>query len=375
MSASDHSLELERRLSAIFETAAEGIVVIDRNGCIEVFSRAAEKMFGYDASEVIGRNVSILMPSPDRENHDRYIADYRRTRTQKVIGVGREVFGLRKDGSLFPLYLSVAEVTEDERFVGIVRDLSARKKAEKERKDLQERLAHAGRIGAMGEIATSIAHEVNQPLTAIASYAQACRRMLDGGTEPRELLSIVDKIAEQALRGGLIIHRLREFVRRRETTSELSDINDVVRQICELCRVEAEHRRAVIALTLTPGLPPVLIDRVQIQQVVFNLVSNALEAIEAAGMDTREVEIRSSLDENGDVVVIVSDSGPGLSEEAERKAFEPFFTTRESGMGMGLPISVTIVEAHGGKLKMARNRSAGVSFSFNLPSHRLTGPA
>lgn len=367
MTSDERTLELERRLRAIFEAAAEGIILIDKTGCIEVFSRSAERTFGYDAAEVIGKNVSMLMPTPDRERHDSYIANYLRTGVTKIMGIGREVTGLRKGGTQFPLYLSVGEVTPGEKFIGIVRDLTAAKEVERARRDLQEKLAHVGRIGAMGEIATNIAHEVNQPLTAIASYAQACRRMLDMQTDPRELSVIVDKIAEQALRGGMIIERLREFIRGRRNARELADINDVVRQISDLCRIEADRRRATIELRLAPDLPRVPMDRVQIQQVIFNLISNAIEAMEQASEPRREVEIATRLDAKGDVVLVVSDTGPGVSDETAQRLFEPFFTTRETGMGMGLPICLTIVEAHGGKLTVSRDRPAGVAFSFNLP--------
>jgi two-component system sensor kinase FixL len=367
MTSVARTLELERRLSAIFETAAEGIVLIDKGGRIELFSPSAERTFGYQAREVIGQNVSILIPAPDCERHDAYIDNYLRTGVARVIGVGREVTGLRKDGTRFPLYLSVGEVTRGEKFVGIVRDLTEAKEAERARRDLQDKLAHVGRIGAMGEIATNIAHEVNQPLTAIASYAQACRRMLDMQSDPRELAVIVDKIAEQALRGGMIIQRLREFIRGRSSTAELADINDVVRQVSELCRIEASRRGATIILRLAPRLPPVSIDRVQIQQVVFNLTSNAIEAMDQANQQDCEVEIATHLDAGGDVVVVVSDTGPGMSDETAQRLFEPFYTTRDTGMGMGLPICLTIVEAHGGKLRVSRDRPAGLAFSFNLP--------
>jgi two-component system sensor kinase FixL len=363
--------ELQRQLSTIFETAAEGIILIDKSGRVEVFSRAAERTFGYTAQEVVGRNVGMLMPSPDGEQHDGYIRKYLDSRVPKIIGTGREVTGMRKDGSLFPLYLSVGEVTRGEKFVGIIRDLTETKRADEERRRLQERLAHAGRVRAMGEIATNIAHEVSQPLTAIASYAQACKRMLerqadvDGG-----IVDAVDKIGQQALRGGHIIERLREFLRQHESKSEVSDINALVAQVSDLYALQARQENVVMTFSLAEDLPEIFVDRIQIQQVIFNLVSNAIEATTGNKPNERAVELQTSLNETGDIIIRISDNGPGLSNEAATKAFEPFFTTKQSGMGVGLAICRTIVEAHGGKVWFSRTRDTGATVCFTLPRYR-----
>jgi C4-dicarboxylate-specific signal transduction histidine kinase len=278
---------------------------------------------------------------------------------------------MRKGGALFPLYLSIAEVTRGERFVGILRDVTENKQAEKERQRLQEQLIHAGRVGAMGEFATNIAHEVNQPLTAIASYAQTCRRMLEARADgDHALVEIVEKISEQALRGGAIIQRLREFLRGRESSWELSDVNDLVTKASELCELRARNEHVALTYVLATDLPPVLVDRVQIQQVIVNLVNNAIDAAADNEADRRFVEIETSLDQNSDVLVFVSDNGAGLSDEAKQKAFEPFFTTKLRGMGMGLPICRTIIEAHGGKLWLEPRERVRTTFCFALPSYR-----
>jgi two-component system sensor kinase FixL len=222
----------EALLQAIVETSPDGLITIDERGLVESFNPAAERMFGYGAQEVIGQNIKLLMPSPYREEHDAHIARYLRTGEKRIIGIGREVLGQRKDGTSFPLELAVGEVHAEGRriFAGFVRDVSARRVAEERLRELQAELVHVSRLSAMGEMASALAHELNQPLTAIINYAQATRRLLGGagGERYAALLGLLDKTAQQASRAGQIIHRLRQFIAKGETERALADINALV---------------------------------------------------------------------------------------------------------------------------------------------------
>jgi two-component system sensor kinase FixL len=354
-------------LQAIFETSPDGLITIDEAGVIRSFNQAAERMFGHRAEEVIGRNVTCLMPSPYREQHDDYMRRYLRTGEKRIIGIGREVLGQRKDGTIFPLDLAVGEARADGRrvFAGFVRDVSSRRRAEERLQELQDELIHVARLSAMGEMASALAHELNQPLTAIINYAQATRRLVGEDPSQSALRSLLDRVVQQGNRAGQIIHRLRQFIAKGETERTLEDVNAVVEEASALALIGAAGRGIAVRRLLQKDLPPVLIDKVQIHQVITNLIRNSVDALAEAGLG--EIVIATRRPGPAQVEITVADTGPGLAPEVAARLFQPFVTTKPNGMGIGLSICRTIVEAHGGKLWASDNPGGGAMFTVSLP--------
>jgi two-component system sensor kinase FixL len=367
--------EREALLRAIVETSPDGLITIDQASLIQSFNPAAQRMFGYAADEVIGRNVRCLMPDPYRAQHDGYVARYLRTGEKRIIGIGREVLGQRKDGAIFPLELAVGEVrTAGGRiFAGFVRDVSARQEAEERLRELQAELVHVARLSAMGEMASALAHELNQPLTAIINYAQAARRALGSADDARQsaLASLLDKASQQATRAGQIIHRLRQFIAKGETERALEDLNAVVEEASALALIGTAGKRIAVRRAFAADLPPVLIDRVQIHQVVTNLLRNSIDAL--AEVERREIVLATRRAGADAIEVTVADSGPGLDPALAGRLFQPFVTTKPEGIGIGLSICRSIVDAHGGRLWASANPEGGTTFHIRLPILRAGG--
>lgn len=482
-------------LRALLDAAVDAIVLIDAQGCVIGFNRSAESLFGYTSAEVHGRNVSALMPQPYRHEHDSYLSRYAGTGERRIIGIGREVLAQRKDGTTFPIDLSVGEFVgaEVRGYVGILRDITERKRQEamllrtseelrrifehaptamtttdldgrilranracaellgrsvdqmvglsqaelvhdddrdgllaayaalradggefrqefryprrdgsemqalhygalvanadgepqmiiselvdrsalfaanREAEALRERLTHASRIGQLGEMVSGIAHEVNQPLTAIANYASACRRLLQSDqATPEDLIEPLGKIAAQAERAGQVIRGLRTLARRQESERRTLDVNQLVRDVLPLVEFDARQAGLRLRPQFASALPSVEVDAVQVQQVILNLVRNAMEAMagERSG-DTIDI-VTSTLDPQY-VEIRVSDSGPGIAPEAAAHLFEPFYTTKPQGMGLGLSICQSIASAHGGELSYYVNERTGATFALRLP--------
>jgi two-component system, LuxR family, sensor kinase FixL len=490
-------LAAQDRFSALLDAAVDAIVVIGPDGRMRQFNRAAEVLFGYSADEVIGQNVSLLMPEPDHSRHDGYLRRYHSTGQARIIGIGREVTARRKDGATFPIELSVGEFRSGDQhgFVGILRDITQRKRnqeelrqqreqlqlifenaptailttspegvilganraccallgypmealfdkrhsdllvpddhviaidqfrllrqgraasvqfdvryrradgslfhgltytaiahdeegrplmligeiidrtdqqeAMQEAEELRDRLAHVGRLGMLGEMVSGIAHEVNQPLTAIATYAHAARRLMTSGqSTPGELVGTLEKIAAQAERAGHVIRGLRNFVRKRETVREPLDCNTLVREVAGLVDFELRQSGFQLVLRLAEALPEVLGDGVQLQQVLLNLIRNGLDAmLEKAQGDAVTVTTR---DVDGDAVEIeVSDCGAGIPASVADRLFEPFFTTKPQGIGLGLSICKSIITVHGGEMRFAKNLPGGTIVAVRLPA-------
>jgi two-component system sensor kinase FixL len=473
--------------------AVDGMVVIDEKGIVLLYNKACHKLFQYAPGEVLSRNVSMLMPEPYRSEHDGYIARYRTTGDPRIIGIGREVRGLRKDGTEFPMYLSVGEgVIADRRvFVGIVHDLSAirkekerrvesdrqlaqivessddaiisktldgivqtwnagaerifgyaasemighsihaivpperrreeedilarirngesihhyettrlrkdgreiaislsispvrdtsgqvigaskisrditeQRRAEERESALQSELAHVSRVSAVGQLSSALAHELNQPLTAIMNYASAAKMRLAQNPQNEKTVTLLDRAIGQAERAGAIIQRLRAFLEKREPQRASQDLNAVLQEAIALGFVGSVDEGIKLILDLASDLPPVQVDKVQIQQVLVNLIRNATEAMRNA--PTRDLVISSYRAGPHLVEVSVADTGPGISEAVANQLFEAFVTTKEKGMGVGLSICRTIVEAHGGRISTAPNRPNGTIFKIQLP--------
>jgi two-component system, LuxR family, sensor kinase FixL len=358
----------EAHLESILATIPDAMIVIDERGAIQSFSPAAERLFGYRGIEVLGKNIKMMMPSPYRENHDGYLTRYLGTGEKRIIGIGRVVVGERKDGSTFPMELAVGEMRSNNArfFTGFVRDLSERQKTEARLQELQSELVHISRLTAMGEMASALAHELNQPLSAIANYMKGSRRLLEGRDDEQVVLvrDAMDKAAEQSLRAGQIIRRLRDFVARGESERQVESIKKLVEEASALALVGAKDQGVRVTLRLDPDVDRVLADKVQIQQVVLNLMRNAVEAMESS--DQRELVIAAAPAADDMVEISVSDSGAGISPEVVPQLFQPFITTKRQGMGVGLSISRTIIEGHGGRIWADANPGGGTVFRFTL---------
>ncbi|MCE3288042.1 MAG: sensor histidine kinase, partial [Caulobacter sp.] len=326
--------EREAHVQSILDTIPDAMVVIGEDGLIRSFSAAAERLFGWSAAEVLGRNVSLLMPQPHKEAHDNYLARYYATGERRIIGLGRVVVGERRDGSTFPMELAVGEIrTETARFfTGFIRDLTERQSTEARLQELQGELIHVSRLTAMGEMASALAHEINQPLAAISNYLKGSSRLLAGGQADRARTGL-DKAAEQALRAGDIIRRLREFAARGETERRVESLPRIVEEAAALGLVGAREQGVIVRFLFDPAIDAVLADRVQIQQVVLNLLRNAMDAMEDSPRKDLTVRIDPGPDDMAEVSV--ADTGPGIAPEIEAQLFQPFITTKAAGMGVG----------------------------------------
>jgi two-component system, LuxR family, sensor kinase FixL len=484
---------------AAMEAAVDAVVIIDHRGSILGVNNAACRMFGYRTDELLGENVKVLMPEPDRSGHDGYLARYLETHQPKIIGIGREVTAKRMDGTVFPVRLSVGRVPDSvpPRFVGLLHDVSAEHQAtaalklerdraraylelhdsilleldpqfrvreinsrgsellgapvneiigqewirfirgdsERERARLllasalsngssrerefdcldmvgtprriywrcialraadgepagwlcsgadvteraqrehhahlaQDRLTRVARLATMGEMAAGVAHEVNQPLTAITTYARACERYLDQPVpDMAEVREAVREINAEGLRAGEIIRRLRQMVKVDAPDERPNvDINALVQELRSLLQSDARLHDAQLRIELAPKLPPVAANSVHVQQVILNLVRNALEALLAQPAGTRRVELTTAITDTGDVEIRVSDNGAGVEASIADRLFDPFSTTKASGTGLGLAISRTIVQSHGGTIGTRPSQPQGAIFFVRLPA-------
>jgi two-component system sensor kinase FixL len=362
----------EARLRSIMRTVPDAMIIIDQRGLIEALSTTAERLFGYSADEVTRRNVSLFMPNPNRELHDSYLERYLATGERRIIGIGRVVVGQRKDGTTFPMHLTIGEMRTGDKhyFTGFIRDLTDQQLTEARLRELQAEVTHMSRFTALGEMASTLAHEINQPLTAINNYLRGCHRLaqrLEGEPVPM-LRDALAKAGDQALRAGQIIRRLREFVARGDSERRIENLPKLIEDASTLALVGTRENAIAISFRLDPRAEQVVVDRIQIQQVLVNLIRNACEVL----MDStgeRELSIETLL--IGETVqVSVADTGGGLAPEVRAHLFQPFVTTKQKGMGLGLSICRTIVEAHGGKIWGENRPEGGAVFRFTLPRAR-----
>lgn len=362
--------ESELRWRSIVDTVPDAIILINAEGIVESFSPAAERLFGYGADEVIGHNVKMLMPEPYRSGHDGYLARYMNTGERRIIGIGRIVVGQRKNGETFPMELAVGEFASPSGnfFTGFVRDLTERQAAERRIEDLQTELLHASRLSVMGQMASTMAHELNQPLTAVTNYLEAGRHLLSTGAVPPERIAdLMEKAVAQAQRAGEVIRQLRQFVSKGETERHTQNLNQLVEEALALGLVGARQLGVRVLLELDHELPQVVVDPVQIQQVILNLVRNAIEAMEAVERRELKVVTRVTGDE---IEATVADTGPGIAPELAGRLFQPFVTTKKTGMGLGLSICREIIEAHRGHLTATPREGGGTVFRLTLPKPR-----
>lgn len=358
----------ESHLRSILSTVPDAMIVIDERGKMLSFSAAAERLFGYTQAEVLGANVSMLMPSPYRERHDGYLERYLTTGERRIIGIGRVVFAMRKDGTTFPMELSVGEATGDgERvFTGFIRDLTDRHRTQERLEELQSELIHVARVSAMGTMASTLAHELNQPITAVANYVEAVRDLL-AEPNPDELPEIIEALedaAAEAMRAGHIVRRLRDFVSRGEIEKTVESLPDLINESAAFGLLGAGEKSIGTRIDIDHEAASVLVDKIQIQQVLVNLIRNAVDAMSTA--TCRHLTIRTAPDQPGFVRVTVADTGPGVAPDVAAQLFKAFVSTKAEGMGLGLSICRTIVEANGGRIWMEPAQGGGTQFHFTL---------
>jgi len=389
---------VDSRFNALLTAAVDGIIIIDETGNIVTLNRAAEILFGYEFEELLGQNISQLMPSPDRENHGQFLRTYLETGERKVIGNGRKTTAQKKDRTLFPIYLSVGQIndTPGSQFVGIIHDLTdqenqqrAVRQKELEVRQLRERLAYVSRFSTMGEMAAGIAHEINQPLTAIATYAQACNRMLSSGqTDTPDLLGALKKINEQTQRASKVLQGIRQLSKKHAIVCKDHNCIQLIREVVMLAQEYIHDKDLQISLEFD-GIAEsqkVRVDLIQTQQVLLNLINNAIESmgkekdsptsslkIAAEKLD-RAIVIKARNLDGTMVEIAVVDHGHGIDQAHQDQLFDAFFTTKPSGLGMGLSICQSIVVAQGGQIYYQPNAQKGSIFAFTLPKSIGTNP-
>ncbi|MFT6085783.1 MAG: two-component system sensor kinase FixL [Glaciecola sp.] len=358
------------KLIAIFNATPDAFIIINEKGIIELVNSATTAMFMYDEEELLGQNISILMPASLKQHHDGYLSSYLKTGKTNIIGTGRKLRAVKSNGQEFAMHLSVGQVenTSHMQFVGIISDLSEQEKYQTALAETQEKLAQATRLSAMGELAAGIAHEINQPLAAIASYAQASKHLINSlqNIDVKMITGPLDKIGEQAMRANEVINRLRNLVKKHTAQRERVDLNALIDETINLVKIDPRMFGHSIELDLIKDpLIELFVDPIQIQQVLLNLIRNAVDAMEQEEGMPLKIECR--LISAKQIEVSVLDFGKGIDMDVSLNLFVPFFTTKETGMGMGLSVCQTIIHGHGGKIYYRRRQPKGTVFSFSLP--------
>ena len=358
----------QSHLHSILSTAPDAMVVINEAGAILSFSGAAEKLFGYTQAEVVGRDVRLLMLPKDRRRHRGFISRYLQTGQARIIGTSRQLLAQHRDGSSIPVELTIGEAQGDHGriFTGFMRDMTERRRAEERVAALQSELIHVSRITAMGAMASSLAHELNQPITAVVNYVEGVRALMQApnAEDVYAIGDALDAAAKEALRAGDIVRHLRDFIARGEVGKTVEALPDLIHESAEFGLVDAREEGISVRFDLDPAASPVLVDRVQIQQVLINLMRNAVEAMRDCPQ--RQLTITTRLDPPGIVRVSIADTGVGVPEEIMQQLFSAFVSTKSRGMGLGLSICRTIIEANGGRISMEPGPEKGAVFLFTL---------
>ena len=359
-----------KQLQAVLDTAADGIITINDHGIIQSTNPAADLTFGYRAGELLGKNVKMLMPEPYHSNHDQYLLNYLTTHQAKIIGIGREVVGLRKDGSEFPLDLAVSEVSLDGRmlFTGIVRDITEQKRSEHDLRDANEALRRHQqamiqheKMAAMGQMAAGIVHEISNPLASMDSMLQLVQRYPDKIND-----QTVGTLREQVTRIHSIVRQLTDFGHPNESAWEMRSLNEVVQTALDMVRFDHRIRRVEVIPELDPNVGDARVMIHQLQQVIINMTLNALDAM--ANVVNPRLTVKTRICD-GWKAIEISDNGEGIAPEFLSRVFEPFFTTKAlgKGTGLGLSISYSLVERHGGHCEVASKVGQGTTFRIMLP--------
>lgn len=354
---------------AIVNSVVDAVITINNMGLIQSFNNAAQKMFGYTVDEVKAKNVKTLMPQPYSDHHDEYLAQYEITNKTHIIGTGRELVAKRKDGTTFPIHLSVSEIPNHEKkmYVGLIRDITQQRALEDEAISHIEQMAHADRLNALGEMAAGIAHEINQPLTAISLFSQTAKNFYEMG-KFEKLPELFDKMSQQSIRAGSVLERVQIMTRQGDRSKEVINCNILIDEVKKLAESEARLRDISIKLLSCNEQTNVFVDRVQIQQVILNLLRNGMEAMQSiACKNGALIALRIKINAENYIEISVVDTGCGIAETMIDKLFTPFSSTKKNGTGIGLSISKSIVEEHGGHIHFLENKPAGAIFYFTLP--------
>ena len=364
--------ESEERFRSISMLAQDAVIVMDSEGSISFWNEAAEQMFGYRAEEAVGEAlVDLVIPERYRAAHSNALQHFKNTGQGPIISKTMESEAVRRNGTEFPVEISITAVQLEAAWnaVGMIRDITSRKEAEDQARQHEAELAHMARVSTIGEMATTLAHELNQPLTVISSYAEGAARRFRNRkeTDPGFLLEALEKNAAAARRAAEIIRGVRSFVRKQDVEWDRVDINEVVSDAVKLVAAEARRRRVTMTLEKTPEYVSVVGDSTQLEQVTINLIRNAFDAMEDVDENGRIIVLRTSVNGSHEVELTVRDSGTGLPPDIAPRVLEPFVTTKQHGLGMGLSICRTLVEAHGGRLWTTANPDRGTTFHISLP--------
>lgn len=371
----EQEIAAEQRFRVVVEAAPNAMVMVNQAGEIVMVNAHAERIFGYSRSELLGQPVEMLVPERFRNCHPGLRATFFADLRPRPMGAGHDLYGIKNDGSEFPVEIGLNPIQTDEgtMVLSAIVDITERKRAELALREseirLQEshsELLHLSRLSEMGQTVAMVVHELNQPLTVIRSYMELVVDLLDRGGDlpPARLRNAVERAAEQAIRAGRIIEELRGFVSRGDGEKRIEAIPPLVKEAVELAVLGSKHRGISVSVQDGLGDVTVVVDKIQIQQVLLNLLRNAAEAV--AGQERREIALVTEV--RGDTVQIsVIDYGPGLPEEVKTKLFQPFNSTKKTGMGVGLAICHTIITAHDGQLWAELNPEGGTIFRFTLP--------
>jgi two-component system, LuxR family, sensor kinase FixL len=360
----------EEKFRLVLDAAPNAMIMVDSGGVINFANAPAATVFGYSLGELIGCNIETLIPERFRDGHPGHRKGFFSQPSTRAMGAGRDLFGRRKDGSEFPVEVGLNPIrTERGLFVlASVIDITARKQTELEHQRQNLELARVGRVAVMGELAASLAHEVNNPIGAIVANASAAQRLLAAGKiGTEELAEVVADIVADGRRAGEIVQGIRNMVRKGEARRSLVPIGDTIRELLRIVHADAIEREARVTAEVDPDAGHVWGEPVQLLQVFLNLTINSFEAMSAVRPDARRVVIRAGRDGNGDVLVSVRDFGPGFPSGMAEQLFEAFFSTKAEGTGMGLAISRSIIEAHGGTLSGENCDDGGACFTVRLP--------
>ena len=360
----------EERFRLAVEASPNAIVMVDGQGKMLLVNALTQELFGYSREELIGQSVEILVPERFRTGHPAHRATFFGAPQARAMGAGRDLFARRKDGSEFlvEIGLNPIHTLEGTLVLTEIVDITDRKRMELELQRNREELAHVTRVSTVGELTTSVAHELNQPLGAILSNAEAAEMFLAANPPALdEVRDILADIRKDDQRASEVIRRMRSLLRKQELAPKSIEINEAVEEVLRLLSIDASARKVAINFERTTDLPRVWCDPVHFQQVVLNLVLNGMEAMAGLPEEKRQVVVRTGPANNGTVQIAVADFGPGIPVDSLPKLFEHFFTTKKDGMGMGLSIARTIVEAHHGQIWAENNSEIGATFYFTVP--------
>jgi two-component system sensor kinase FixL len=361
----------EEKFRLVLDAAPNAMIMVDPAGVINFANASAATVFGYSLSELIGCQIEMLIPKRFRDQHLGYRKDFLSHPSSRAMGIGRDLFGRRKDGSEFPVEvgLSPMRTTRGVFVLASLIDISARKAAEEDARRRREQVELLSRVSLLGEMTASLAHEINQPLTAIVNNATAAMQYLEQGKlDPEQLQEILTDVVGDGRRAHEIMRNVRSAIKKGSAIRGRINLNDVVKAVTHMVHPDAAAQFCKVEMSLAQNLPAIEGDPTQIQQVLINLVSNAFDAMCDTPPSRRKVEIATNYNGDGTVCVAVRDYGSGIAEPTQERLFEHFFTTKEKGLGMGLAIARSIVEAHGGSIAAENADGGGARFRFRLPA-------